>query len=89
MSEKPGISGPNDSLIARLTADQLRKIADQLDAYGALINAGARRIPGDGVIEVDGDALAYLYWNGVSERYMAEWTNFTPGSSVPLIWHGE
>lgn len=76
-------------MIARFSAEQLRKLADQLDALTDLVRAGANHIASGSVISVDGKRLAYLYWNDTRENYMAEVISFTPGESEPLVWHDE
>lgn len=73
--------------IARFTADQLRKIADQLDAYGALKAAGADHIQSGTVVTVDELKVAYLYWWHDREQYMAEFISFAPGDAEPLYYH--
>ena len=74
-------------MIARLTAGQLRKLADQLDALTALEAAGADHQPSNTLLKVDGEALAYAHWWHDQEQYMAELTCFTPGNAPPLAWH--
>lgn len=74
-------------MIARFTAEQLRKIADQLDAYSALKAAGAEHLPPNTVIRVDGRPLAYAHWWEDGEQWMAEVISFTPGEAEPLAYH--
>lgn len=74
-------------LILRLTSDQLRKIADQLDAHTALKQAGADHPQSSTVLSVDGEKLAYLHWWDSGEQFMAEIINWTPGSATPLRYH--
>src|SRR5262245_14607377 len=72
--------------IIRLTADQLRKIADQLDAYTALEAAGANHPAGNTVITVDDLKVAYLHWWHSDGQFMAEFINFVPGDAEPLYY---
>lgn len=75
-------------MIARLTSAQLRKLADQVDAYTALHHADAPHPSSNTVLRVDGEALAYLAWWQDREQHMAEFISFTPGTAEPLCWHG-
>jgi hypothetical protein len=75
-------------MIARLTSAQLRKLADQVDAYTALHHAGAPHSSSQTVLRVDGAALAYLAWWDDREQHLAEFISFTPGDAEPLCWHG-
>lgn len=74
-------------VIIRLTAEQLRKIADQVDAYTALSAAGAEHPSADTVISVDGDKLAYLAWREDLGEHQAEFISFTPRDAPPLRYH--
>lgn len=74
-------------VIVRLTAEQLRKLADQVDAYTALSAAGADHPAPNTVISVDGQKLAYLHWWHDREEHMAEFISFVPGDAEPLLWH--
>jgi len=78
---------PNTKVIIRLTADQLRKIADQVDAYTALEESGADHQKPNTVITVDGLKVAYLHWWQDREAYMAEFISFRPGDAEPLYYH--
>jgi hypothetical protein len=75
-------------MIARLTSAQLRKLADQVDAYTALAHAGADHPAPNTVLQVDGVALAYLAWWEDQRQHLAEFISFTPGDAPPLVWHG-
>lgn len=74
-------------MIIRLTADQLRKLAGQLEAYRELKTSGAAHPSSNTVLAVDGVALAYLHWWDSAEAFTAEFIDFTPGSAVPLAYH--
>lgn len=74
-------------MILRLTAEQLRKVADQLDAHTALKAAGADHLPANTVIRVDGQRLAYLHWWEDAEQWTAEFIDFRPGNAEPLDYH--
>lgn len=76
-------------MILRLTSQELRKIADQLDALAAMEAAGADHLPSNTVIRVDGRKLAYAAWWEDGEAYTAEVIDFTPGDAEPLDYHGE
>jgi hypothetical protein len=76
-------------MIIRLTAEQLRKIADQVDAYTALEASGADHQKSNTVITVDGVKIAYLHWWDSKEQYMSEFICFTPGDAEPLEYHEE
>lgn len=76
-------------MIARLTSDQLRKLADQVDAYTALHRADAPHPRPNTVLSVDGVALAYLAWWQDREMHLAEFISFTPGDASPLCWHDD
>ncbi len=76
-------------VMARLTSEELRKLADQVDAYTALERAGANHPPPNTVLTVDGRKLAYLHWWHSEEQHMAEFISFTPGDAEPLDYHGE
>lgn len=79
---------PGDAaVIARLTAEQLRSLADQLDAHTTIKRAGGRHLPSDTVLTVNGAQLAYAHWWQDGEQWMAEFICFTPGDAEPLIWH--
>jgi len=84
MAEKPN-GFPH--VIIRLTADQLRKIADQLDAYTALVAAGANHPAPNTVITVEDLKVAYLHWWHSQEQFMAEFVSFVPGDAEPLYYH--
>lgn len=77
----------NSKVIIRLTADQLRKIADQLDAYTALEAAGANHPTSNTVITVDELKIAYLHWWDSQAEFMAEFISFQPGDAEPLYYH--
>lgn len=74
-------------MIVRLTSEQLRKLADQVDAYTALSAAGANHPPSNTVLTVDGQKLAYLAWWQDREDHLAEFICFTPGDAEPLRYH--
>ena len=74
-------------MIIHLTSDQLRKIADQLDAYSALEEAGAEHQRPNTVVVVDDVKVAYLHWWQDREIYMAEFISFRPGDATPLYYH--
>lgn len=74
-------------MIIRLTSDQLRKIADQVDAHTALHAAGAEHPVSNTVISVDGEKLAYLAWWQDREMHTAEFISFVPGDAQPLRYH--
>ena len=76
-------------MILRLTSEQLRKIADQIDAHTAAEKAGADHLPPNTVVRVDGRNLAYVHWWQDAETYMAEFISFTPGDAEPLAYHDE
>lgn len=76
-------------VIIRFTAGQLRKIADQLDAYTALEAAGADHQKPNTVIVVDELKVAYLHWWQDREEYMANFISFRPGDADPLYYHEE
>ena len=73
-------------MIVRLSARQLREMADHLDAITAFAREGSEG-PVDTLIAVDGPALAYLHWWEDGEQYLAEFIDFTPGTSPPLACH--
>lgn len=75
-------------MIARLTSMQLRKLADQVDAFTALAEAGADHPQPNTVLRVNGVALAYLAWWEDQRQHSAEFVSFTPGAAEPLCWHG-
>lgn len=75
------------AVIIRLTSDQLRKLADQVDAYTALAAAGAEPHHANTVLSVDGEKLAYLAWWQDEQMQMAEFTSFVPGDAEPLRYH--
>jgi hypothetical protein len=54
-----------------LTADQLRQVAAQVDAYTALVAAGANHIPTGTPIIVDEKTLAHLWWWDDGQQYEA------------------
>lgn len=85
MTEK----GQPKAVIIRLTSDQLRKLADQVDAYTALAAAGAEHHGANTVLSVDGEKLAYLAWWQDEEMHTAEFTSFVPGDAEPLRYHYE
>ena len=74
-------------MILRLSATQLRKIADQLDAHTALSAAGADHLPPNTQIRVDGTPLAYCHWWQDGECWLAEFISFTPSDAAPLVYH--
>jgi hypothetical protein len=74
-------------MIARFTSEQLRKMADQLDAFTALEAAGAEHQSANTVITVDELKVAYLHWWHDREQYMAEVISFVPGDAEPLYYH--
>lgn len=74
-------------MILRLTADQLRKLADQVDALTAFKVAGGTQVPA--VLSVDDEALAYTAWWEDRQQVMAEFIDFTPGKSPPLSYHDQ
>lgn len=74
-------------VIIRFTSDQLRKIADQLDAYTALEVAGADHQKPSTVVTVDELKVAYLHWWHDRQQYMAEFISFVPGDAEPLYYH--
>lgn len=74
-------------VIIRLTSDQLRKLADQVDAHTALHRAGANHPSANTVLTVDERKLAYLAWWHDQDEHMAEFTNFVPGDAEPLDYH--
>lgn len=74
-------------MIARLTAEQLRSLADQLDAHTKITAAGGRFLGSNTVLTVDGAQLAYAHWHQDGARWLAEFICFTPGDAEPLIWH--
>ena len=76
-------------MILRLSSDQLRRMADQLDALTAMEAAGADHLPPNTQIRVDRAALAYAHWWQDEERYLAEFIDFAPGNASPLIYHQE
>lgn len=80
-------SGGFPHAIIRLTAEQLRKIADQLDAYTALVGAGANHPDSNTVITVDDLKVAYLHWWHSEGQFMAEFISFVPGDAEPLFYH--
>ena len=73
-------------MIVRLSARQLRKMADQLDAITGFAREGSEG-PVDSLIAVDGPALAYLHWWEDEQQYLAEFIDFTPGTRSPLAYH--
>lgn len=75
------------NVIIRLTSDQLRKLADQVDAHTALARAGADHPSANTVLTVDGRKLAYLAWWHDEDCHMAEFINFVPGDAEPLSYH--
>lgn len=76
-------------LILRLTSEQLRKLADQVDAYTALHEAGAEHPKPNTVLTVDRQKLAYLAWWQDGEQHVAEFSSFAPGDAEPLRYHEE
>lgn len=74
-------------MILRLTAEQLRKLADQIEALTTMERAGADHLPSDTVLKVDGVALAYTYWRDDDDAYVVEFIDFTPGDAPPLAYH--
>jgi hypothetical protein len=74
-------------MIARLTAENLRRLADQVDAYTALVAADGTRPAPNTTLTIDGDPFAYLAWWEDGAQYLAELISFTPGDATPLIWH--
>lgn len=76
-------------VMARLTSDELRKLADQVDAYAAMKHAGANHPPTNTVLAVEGRKLAYLHWWDSADQFMAEFISFTPGDAEPLDYHEE
>lgn len=76
-------------MILKLTADQLRKLADQVEAHTALKAAGAEHPHCNTVLTVDGKKLAYLAWWQDREEHLAEFICFPPGDAEPLSYHGE
>ncbi len=81
-------------MIARLTSDQLRKMADQLDAWTMLTKSGGIHPPVNSSIVVhdkNGKPVraAYIYWWEDERRFMAEIPSFRPQSELPLIWHSD
>jgi hypothetical protein len=74
-------------VIIRLTSDQLRKLADQVDAHTALKQAGADHPAPNTTLSVDGEKLAYLHWWQSGDSHMAEFTSFVPGDAEPLAFH--
>jgi len=76
-------------MILTLRSDQLRALADQLDAHTALERAGADHMPHHSVLTVWAKPLAYLHWWQDEECYLAQFTSFTPGSATPLPYHDE
>lgn len=76
-------------MIIRFTSEQLRKLADQVDAYTALSAAGAEHPRPNTVLSVDGRKLAYLAWWQDREEHMAEVICFVPGDAEPLEYHAD
>lgn len=74
-------------MILRLTAEQLRKLADQVDALTAMERAGADHLESGTVLKVDGEALAYTYWWDDADSHVVEFINFTPAHEPPLAYH--
>lgn len=74
-------------MILRLSAEQLRSIAAQLDAHAAMEAAGADHLATNTVISVNGRRLAYAHWWEDGEQYLAEIISFTPGTADPLDYH--
>lgn len=74
-------------MILRLDADQLRKIAAQLDALTAMAAAGADLWSSNTPIMVDGQGLAYAHWWEDLRQYTAEFISFTPAGAAPLFYH--
>lgn len=77
----------SSKVIIRFTSEQLRKIADQVDAFTALEEAGADHQAPNTVLTVDGLKVAYLHWWDSEEQYMAEFISFRPGDAEPLYYH--
>ena len=69
-------------MILRCTSEQLRKLADQADAYTAIAAAGGKPPESGTVLEVDGQKIAYLFWWEDKQRYLVEFLNFKPVSEV-------
>lgn len=74
-------------VIIRLTSEQLRMLADQVDAYTALHHVGAEHPAPNTVLSVHGRKLAYLAWWEDEEAHMAEFLSFVPGTAEPLDYH--
>lgn len=68
-------------MIKRLTAEELREIAFQLDGINQIINHGNNGaiIPPYTVLTVNKEPKAYLYWWDAERKYIAEFLDFTPG----------
>jgi len=77
----------NDHVIVRFSSEQLRKLADQLDAYTQLESAGAEHPEPNTVLSVDECKLAYLHWWQDKECFLAEFISFVPGDATPLSYH--
>jgi len=65
-------------MIVRRTPEQLRKLADQADAYTAIAVAGGKSPESGTVLEVDGQQMAYLFWWEDQQKYLVEFLDFNP-----------
>ncbi len=74
-------------MIVRFGSDQLRRMAEQLDALSRMEAAGADHLAPNTPIRLDGAALAYAYWWDDGQQYLAEIINFPPGDAQPLAYH--
>lgn len=66
-------------MIVQLTTDQLRKLADQVEAYTQIMNAGGRITNLSQQLYVDEKPVAYLHWWEDAREFLCEFLDFAPG----------
>ncbi len=67
------------SMIVRVTSDQLRNLADQIDGYTRIMRAKGTVENLAGPLYVKGEPIAYLHWWEDQRTFLCEFLDFKPG----------
>ena len=67
-------------MIVRITAEHLRKLADQIEGYTRIMQAGGTVENLAGPLFVEGVPVAYLHWWEDGRVFLCEFLDFKPGS---------
>ena len=66
-------------MILRFTSDQLRRLANQVDAYTQIQLAGGAISDLSGPLFLEDKKVAYLFWWEDERTFLCEFLDFEPG----------